>query len=352
MSSNNNNSSSNSPPHGKNFPSPGGHNDDQYPSIASSIDSNNSITGTLPPDSESPISTQSSVPLEGSLPNDIKVTKRTIEGATWPADLILDLGKSNWLEWSCQLGLLVLQHGLTPWLEGTLTCPNALVSPDDHRVWTNNDDALRGFIRDHISSADIEHVEFSGCTTAHDLFVTLRSLHEHQGTYTQISLLMKLLEIRIIYNTPLRDTFAEMRGYFRRITAMGKIKDDDILTAILLHSISDRFGPFASLRQAVQDLSHRPNVDFDMIAKCILDQVELNRRCQPTNFSSTHIPILNPSAFAALNSLQRAQKPVCSNCKRTNHLTDYCTSSGGKMSGRTVKEARAAYRAALAQAKS
>ncbi|KAI0282308.1 hypothetical protein BGY98DRAFT_955297 [Russula aff. rugulosa BPL654] len=309
MSSNNNNSSSNSPPHGKNLPSPGGHNNDQSPSIASSIDSNNSITGTLPPDSESPISTQSSVPLEGSLPNGIKVTKRTIEGATWPADLILDLGKSNWLEWSCQLGLLVLQHGLTPWLEGTLTCPNALVSPDDHRVWTNNDDALRGFIRDHISSADIEHVEFSGCTTAHDLF---------------------------------------MRGYFRRITAMGKIKDDDILTAILLHSISDRFGPFASHRQAVQDLSHHPNVDFDMIAKCILDQVELSRRCQPTNFS-THIPILNPSAFAALKSLQRAQKPVCSNCKRTNHLTDYCTSSGGKMSGRTVKEARAAYRAALAK---
>jgi hypothetical protein len=54
------------------------------------------------------------------------------------------------------------------------------------------------------------------------------------------ALLMKALEIRLSYDTPLRDTLAEVRSYYRRITAMGtKIADDDIFTAILLHSMSD-----------------------------------------------------------------------------------------------------------------
>jgi hypothetical protein len=310
MSSNNPNSNSpaendnNNSPHGNNPPSPGGHNDsNQSPS---SINSNISTTGTVTLPPESPISTQPSAPLEGSLPNGIRITKKTIEGATWPADLILVLGKSNWLEWSCQLGLLVLQHGLTAWLEGTLACPDPLASPDTNNVWTHNDDALRGFIRDHISTADIEHVEFSGCTTAHDLFVTLRTQHENQGPYTQISLLLKVLDIRFVYNTPVRDTLAEIKSYFRRITAMGKIKDEDIFIAIFLHSISDRYGPLAHLRQTVQKLALHPNINFDMFAKIILDQAELNRRSRELG---RPVPIQPTSA--GLNSLQQGLQQLC-----------------------------------------
>ena len=334
----------NSSPQGSSSPSTG-----ESPSVTSSINSNNSATLL-------PVSTRSSAtPLQGSLPNGITITKRIIEGATWPANLVLDLGKSNWLEWSCQLGLLVIQQGLKPWLEGSLACPDPLVSPDAHCVWTHNDDALREFMHDHISTADIDHVKFesSGRTTAHDLFVTLRTVHENHGTESQISLLMKALEIRFTCNTPFRDTLAKLRSYIRRISAVGKVKDEDIFTAILLHSFSDPFAPF-QLRQAVQNVSDIPNIDFEMVAKCIMafDQDALTRRQRKLGqlvnpFTASDVPLPNQSGFATLNPRQSGSKPVCSNCKRDNHSTEYCIAPGGKMSGRTVKEARAAFKAAL-----
>jgi hypothetical protein len=164
---------------------------------------------------------------------------------------------------------------------------------------------------------------------------------------------MKVLEIQFNCNTPFRDTLAQIRTYSRRITAIGKIKIDDIFTAILLRSLSDPSAPF-HLRQAAQKLSHLPNISFEMTTKCILalDQVEPFRRryehelSQPVN-RFTEVPLPNQSAFAT-NTRQSGPKPVCSNCKRDNHSTEYCMSPGGKMSGRTVKEARAAYRTALA----
>ena len=79
----------------------------------------------------------------------------------------------------------------------------------------------------------------------------MRALHETQGRHTQISLLMKVLDIRLSYDsdTPLHDTLAEMRSYYRRITPIGKIKDDDIFTIILLRSMCSHF---THLQQAVR----------------------------------------------------------------------------------------------------
>jgi hypothetical protein len=157
MSSNNNSN----PPTGINSAPPPTIKNSNNNSI--SLDSNQLLPVSSSNNSSvSPTSTQSSItlgPLFGSLPNGIRISKLTIEGASWPAELILDLGKANWLEWSRKLHLLDLEHGLRPWLDGTLPCPDPLVSADAHYVWTHNDDALSGFILDHISTTDFYHVE-------------------------------------------------------------------------------------------------------------------------------------------------------------------------------------------------
>jgi len=292
-------------------------------------------------------STQSSAtlgPLRVS--NGIRITERFMESSSWPTELILDLGKANWFEWSRELNLLVLQCGLKPWLEGTLACPDPSISPDNHFVWTQNDGALRGFILARISWADMGHVE--ACTSAHDLFTCLRTLHEKQGTYTKIRMWIKILEIRFNYDTPLQDTLAEIRSYYYRITAMGKITDDDIFTAMLLHSMSDHF---VHLQQAVKDMAHFPNFNSEMIVKRILDEDALiRRRCelgQPVNPYGTVSLASTQSAFAAQQSRQRAPKPFCTNYKRDHHSADFCIFPGGKMAGRTAEEARAAFKATL-----
>jgi hypothetical protein len=68
----------------------------------------------------------------GASPNGIRITERTMKDASWPTDLILDLGKANWPEWSCKLNLSVRQCGLRPWLEGALPCPDPALMPGAH----------------------------------------------------------------------------------------------------------------------------------------------------------------------------------------------------------------------------
>jgi hypothetical protein len=58
-----------------------------------------------------------------------------------------------------------------------------------------------------------------------------------------------------------------MQSYYHLFN--GKIKDDDISTAILLRSMSDHFN---HLQDAVQYMTHRPNFNSEMITKRVLDE--------------------------------------------------------------------------------
>ena len=206
----------------------------------------------------------------------------------------------------------------------------------------HNDDALSAFILRHVSPTDIDHT--NSCSSAHQLFECLRVLHENQGAYAQISLLIKALDVCLSYDTPLRDTLSELRSYYHRIVAMGKIKDDDIFAAILLHSMS---GDFLHLQQSVQNMTHLPNFNSEMIARRILEEDTLIRRRKELGQwvnPNDHV-ILSSQMVHVAQTRPRAPKPFCTNCKKDNHTVDFCISVGGKMAGRTAEEAKAAYRA-------
>jgi hypothetical protein len=97
-------------------------------------------------------------------------------GTTWPEDLILDLRKSNWIEWSWKLSLIVLQQGFEPWLNGSLPCPNATAIVKANFIWNHNDGTLQGFIQDHVSPADEHLIQL--LATAHLMFEALKAQHE------------------------------------------------------------------------------------------------------------------------------------------------------------------------------
>ena len=90
-------------------------------------------------------------------PNGIRLTVCTLTGISWPEDLILDLGKGNWIEWSCKLALIALQQGFEPWLDGTLACPNPSDASEANFIWKCNDGALCTFIQNRILPAN-EHL--------------------------------------------------------------------------------------------------------------------------------------------------------------------------------------------------
>ncbi|KAI0273169.1 hypothetical protein BGY98DRAFT_936381 [Russula aff. rugulosa BPL654] len=218
-------------------------------------------------------------------------------------------------------------RSLARWL---LPCPDATVAPGDYFIWKRNDGALRYFIQSHVSPADVHLIEL--LPTAHLMFDTLRSKHEQQGTFAQINLLLKALQIQLTREKPIRDSIAEMRTYYRRIVAMGKPKEDDIFAVILLNSMDKHLGP---LQQTVNSMSSSsPNFNSEMIVSYLLatdnlvrHRVELGYPANPYTLSSSLAP---SSAFAAISSRPHPLRPVCSNCKRGNHTTEFCISPGGK----------------------
>jgi gag-polypeptide of LTR copia-type len=281
----------------------------------------------------------------GVTPSGIRLTVCTLTGTSWPEDLILDIGKSNWIEWSRKLTLLALQQGFEPWLDGSLPCPDAFAAPEANFIWKRNDAALRAFIQNHVSASDLHLIQT--IPSAHAMFDKLKTQHEQQGAFAQINLLLKGLKIEFSYDKPIRDTVAEARSIYQRIAAMGPIKLDDIFSVILLNGMNKNFGP---VQQNVHSLSSNANFTAETIVDRLLEEDNLVRRRveqgQPANPYSVSSSLLSPTAFAAIASRSRSPRPLCANCKREGHGTDFCISPGGKMAGRTLDEARTAQRAA------
>jgi len=273
--------------------------------------------------------------------NGIKITECVLSDASWPSDLTLDLGKSNWQDWRRCTELLALKQGFKAWLDGSLQCSDGQQFPSVHWVWQQNDDSLRGFLLDHISPTDYALV--ANLTTSHNIFKALRKRHEDLGLYAKVNLLMKALNIRFNYNTPLSNTIAELHQLHHRIIKMGKINDDELFTVFLVNALGDQF---AHLQSAIQTISASPGFSSGSVVHRIEAEESLIQRRTEQGLQP---PTTTPSAFLAVTSRERSPKPTCTNCKRLSHLTDYCVAPGGKMYGRTLDEARPAQRAALAK---
>ena len=279
-------------------------------------------------------------------PGGARLSVCTLTGISWPEDLILDLGKANWIQWSDKFNLIAMQQGFEPWLDGSLPCPDASTYAEAAFIWKRNDAALRAFHLSHISAADVHLVR--PLPTARLMFDKLKATHEQQGAFAQVNLLLKSLQIKFTYEKPIRETLAELRTYFHRISVMGPLKPDDIFAVMLLNAMNENFGP---LRQTIHTLASSSNFTSEMIAtrmleedKYILERVNAGQPANPYSLNPSSTP---SSAFAANSSRPRSPRPTCSNCKREGHLTDFCISPGGKMAGRPVDEAKAAYRASI-----
>ena len=279
-------------------------------------------------------------------PGGARLSVCTLTGVSWPEDLILDLGKANWIQWSDKFNLIAMQQGFEPWLDGSLPCPDASNFAEAAFIWKRNDAALRAFLQSHISAADVHLVR--PLPTARLMFEKLKATHEQQGAFAQVNLLLKSLQLKFTYEKPIRDTLAELRTYFHRIAVMGPLKTDDIFAVMLLNAMNEHFGP---LRQTIHTLASSSNFTSEMIAarmleedKYILERVNAGQPANPYSLTASTTP---SSAFAAVSTRPRSPRPACSNCKREGHLADFCISPGGKMAGRPVDEAKAAYRASL-----
>ena len=278
------------------------------------------------------LNTTTNVGLHSNPPStgDITISERYMADPSWPADLRLDLAKSNWEEWSFQLKVQCDRLGFAKWLKGTLPQPDAALHPKAHDIWETNDCSLRGFIHGCISKADYNAV--SHLSTSHLIFTELQKRHEKLGAHAQLLLLKKALDFRYGHDVPFCDGANEILAMHTRISNMGPVDLDQIKIILLLNAFGNDHDHLQSSLYAAMD---SPSFGANTIIRRLQQEDAINRARAAQSGA-------NPTALATV----RGNKPprLCSNCKKEGHLAAYCIKSGGGMAGKTLDEARTAQR--------
>jgi transposase InsO family protein len=307
------------------------------PSSGGNPDSNDQ--GTNPPDAMAPSNNPSGpdCPETTRGPGNVLMPERFMTDPSWLKDLTLDISKSNWTQWCRQLRISANEQGFSRYLDGTLKCPNVNVHPTAHWIWDNNNRSLRAFILRHISPDDYELVEPIESNGTHAMFQKLRKRHEQLGLYSQVLLIKKAMEMRFDATKNLDDTIIAICSLHTRIMNMGNMDSDSLLIVFLVSALGD---DFPHLQSNIQSMSTAPGFSSLSVTHHIQDENKLLR-----NQEAQGLPVTPVTALAAVGQ-DRSGRPPCSNCKRTNHHTNYCVMRGGKMAGRTIDEARATQHAA------
>ncbi len=189
---------------------------------------------------------------------DIIITERIMSDTSWPADLHLNLAKSNWEEWSFQLRIQTDRLGFTKWLRGTLPRPSVATHPKAHDIWETNDCSLRAFIFSRISQSDYDAVE--SLATSHLIFEDLRLRHEKLGPHAQLLLIKKALDYRYDPDAPLRRGADEILKLHTKITKMGAVDFDQLKIIFLINAFGDRFDTVqSSILTAIDSPSFNAN---------------------------------------------------------------------------------------------
>lgn len=262
---------------------------------------------------------------------------------TWPADLILDQRKYNWEEWNWRLNLLVDQRHFSNYLNGSFPCPDPAVHTEAARNWKLNDRALRAFILLHVSDADCDIA--SEFKLAHDVHDALRKNHENLGIRGQVHVMKEALGVRFSLLSPLNfiRTLNDIDRLHGRFSRMAKNYDDKLKIILIFNALDT----FSQLQSTIDEmLASNPAItSVDVRERVLREEQLLSHR------EELGLPLIpnkwDNNALAAVANRATNPRPVCANCKRKNHGTEFCTSLGGKMAGKRIDEARNAQRAAL-----
>ena len=204
-------------------------------------------------------------------PGDIILTERFLDDSSWPTELLLDLGKFNWPEWSRQLELLASGQGFSRYLDGSLPCPDPALYPGANRIWEDNNRALRAVILLHVSDNEYFIVDplWKNGATACTIVKALQSRHEQLGQHAQILILGKILNMRFDPAKSLDDTTTELTVLYKRMIRMGPLSNDTLLSVLLINALGDHF---PQLQSSIQAMARMPTLSSAVVIQQIHEQ--------------------------------------------------------------------------------
>jgi hypothetical protein len=238
-------------------------------------------------------------------PENIILTERYLSDPSWPADLILDLEKSNWPEWSRRLKLLADGQGFGQFLDGTLTCPDPALHPTANWIWDNNDRSLGAFILMHISPDDYDIVAPLQAKGACIIFEALRNRHKFQ---VQVLSLKRALDLRFDATKSLDDTVTELSGLYNRIISMGPMDGDNLFSVLLINALGDQF---PQLQSFIQSMVRTPGFSSTAVVERIHKEISSFEVAQSRG-KRLHLSQLPSARSATLTSTPVDQRRACS----------------------------------------
>ena len=197
--------------------------------------------------SNTPLSLHSNAPTTG----DITISEQFMSNPSWPANLCLDLLKSNWEEWSFHLKVQCDCLGFTWWLKGTLPQLDTILHPKAHYIWETNDCSLCSFIYRCILKVDYNVV--SHLSTSQLIFDVLQQHHEKLSAHAKLLLLEKALNFCYGHDNPFCDGADEILAMHTRISNMGPVDLDQIKIILLLNAFGNNHEHLQSSLYAVMD---------------------------------------------------------------------------------------------------
>ena len=223
-----------------------------------------------------------------------------------------------------------------------MPCPDANTSPRAHWIWNGSDESLRSFILEYISNIDYEGLgALAQNSSAHAVYVALKQQHEKLGLWAQLNFMKKALDVRFNCGASISVVISKIRGLHNQIMAGGPMNMDQLLTAFLINTMDDEF---PHLQSQMQAMTKEPNFSSNNIIVHLQEEEATIKRQEEQG----------ETALAAMATRSNSNHPsssrqqlYCTNCKQTNHSTDFCIRQEGKMAGKTIEEACTAQHLAL-----
>ena len=271
------------------------------------------------------------------IPSDLSNTSivvRRISDTGWKDHADLDLTVNNWPTWHKRV-VMVLQlcGGLDLYLIGKTAEPDANLEPRANENWLINDAAVHAFIKTRCSSTELAFID--GCPTALSTWTTLQTHHQCQGTVSQIHLMQEAFTIKYSTSTPFSDTSERLRTLNDRIWAMGSPTTESFLVILMLLALSPP--ELRGIRDAVITGLASASSTSPYTAANIRSRLDLE---QQVRNAKSHVSI----PTEALVAKDSRSPTICANCKKDNHLAEFCVRKGGGMAGKSVDDAMAAQR--------
>ena len=320
-----------------------------------------SAAGTSSP--ASPSGTQTSAPAGGTPPQpsagiqtaslpaslqfisgDPLFTVQQVIDHSWPDSFVLDRDQANWNEWSLRLNLVCRQFCLSDWLDPSFVPPDVSVDPRGHRVYSLNDQSLMAFMLRRISQLDYKDVHL--LPTSRAVYAELRQRYEQLGSHAQILLIDKVMKTEFCPGVRIAQIWNEADTLIEKLKAMGPWDWDKMKAAIAIKASGRHY---EHLQSALHSITKQPNFSVKDITNRLLEEDEHIRNREAQGLMPVSTAFAAQTSTPAPRAAGNRTRPTCSHCKRTGHLADFCVQPGGKMAGRSLEEAMAAYRASKRQ---